>query len=414
MTFTNILSRISSLLFGLVIIVCGHTLQAWAADFNSAPTVATGETSPSSAVAESEFKQESSDRWSREWLESRGMSFEVTYRSEVFTNLHGGTDGQRGGEYLGSADASVTLNLAKMGLARGSVVLTGQSLHGRGINDRKVGAIQAPSNLNEAAFNKLVEVYFTDSLFHERVTFKAGRLYADADFNAVETAGDFLNASYGLIPTILMPTYPTPQVGASVWTTINSRVSIGAGVYGGGNLQAPGEDTSPISAGLFTIVEAKVEPFSKLSMIRGSYHFGVWQQGNGTWKAGDALAPARNYGVYATGEHWFGKPLSSGSNVGPGVFFQAGWSPADRNEVSKYWGAGVAYAGMLQRREHDSVGVGVTQARLETGSETVLEVFYRFQATKKVFVQPDLQWVTKPYGNGPSALLGGLRLGIAF
>jgi carbohydrate-selective porin OprB len=275
-----------------------------------------------------------------------------------------------------------------------------------------VGAVQAPSNLDEAAFNKLVEVYFTDS--HDRVTFKAGRLYADADFNAVETAGDFLNASYGLIPTILMPTYPTPQVGVSVWTKINSRVSIGAGFYDGSDLIAPEESQSPVSAGLFMIAEVKVEPFSKQSKIRGSYHFGVWQQGNGAWKTGDAISPARNYGLYATGEHWFGKRLSGGGNLGPGVFFQVGWSPSDRNDVPMYWGVGTAYAGLLRQRPHDSVGVGVTQTRLQTGSETALEMFYRVQATKEVFIQPDMQWVTKPFGNGSNALLAGLRLGISF
>jgi carbohydrate-selective porin OprB len=56
----------------------------------------------------------------------------------------------------------------------------------------------------------------------------------------------------------------------------------------------------------------------------------------------------------------------------------------------------------------------VTQARLAAGNETVVETFYKLQATKRVFVQPDIQWFNRPSGNGRNVLLGGLRVGIAF
>lgn len=366
-----------------------------------------------SGGAVSEEKEES--RWSREWLESKGVSLELGYRSELFSNLRGGVDGKRGANYLGSADTTVTFHLDTLGLGSGHFVVSAQSLHGRGINDRKVGAVQAASNLDDAKFNKFIEAYFTDTFAHERFTFKAGRLYADADFNVIENGGDFLNASYGLIPTVAMPTYPAPQLGLTLWTKVISRVSIGGGVYKGLAMEGADREAAPVSTGVFTILETKIEAYRATAALHGSYRVGVWQQAGSAWTANDPLRPVRNYGLYATGDHWFRKATSAGANVGPGVFFQVGWAPSNRNEIASYWGVGGAYPGVCSKRPDDSVGVGVTQARLATGkNETVTEIFYKVQATKRVFVQPDVQWVNRPAGDGRNALLGGVRVGVSF
>ena len=413
MTISYSRSNVGKLLFGLFLLFCSQSLQILAQD-SSADDSTPGATSPASRQFEPQVGETSGERRSREWLESRGISFETIYRAEAFSNLRGGTDGKRGGEYLGSADASLTFDLAKLHIGRGAIVVSGQSLHGQGINDRKVGAVQAASNLDDVPFNKLIEAYFTDSILHRRLTFKVGRLYSDADFNVIENGADFLNSSYGSIPTVPMPTYPSPQFGATLWTALTSRISVGAGIYHAQNIDSLDESASPVSTGTFTILETKVDPFSRAAAFHGSYRVGVWQQGKSTWNANNLLTPVRTYGVYGTGDHWFRKPLSSGGNVGPGVFFQVGWSPSDRNEIKSYWGVGAAYPGFVPTRSNDSIGIGVTQARLAVGRETVVEAYYKIQLTKRVFVQPDAQWVNRPAGDGHDALLGGLRLGVSF
>ncbi len=412
MTLSYLRYCMNRFLFGLIVILCAQPFPGWSQEAET--TSPLPPTSTGAQESSAEPGEDHTEQWSREWLESRGIIFEGEYRAETFSNLRGGIDGKRGGEYLGSVDSTVTLDLNKLHLGRGAIVIGAQNLHGRGINDRKVGAVQAASNLDDAPFTKLIEAYFTDHVFGNRVTFKAGRLYADADFNTIETAGDFLNSSYGLIPTVPMPTYPAPQLGASVWTSLTSRVSLGAGIYTGAKLDALEETASPVSTGTFTVLETKVDPFSTSAAFHGSYRVGIWQQGRSSWNSHDLSSPARDYGLYATGEHWFQKPLSGGGNVGPSVFFQVGWSPSDRNEISSYWGVGAAYPGIVPKRPQDSVGIGVTQARLVAGNESVLELFYKVQMTKKVFLQPDMQWVNRPSGDGRNALLGGVRVGMSF
>jgi carbohydrate-selective porin OprB len=242
---------------------------------------------------------------------------------------------------------------------------------------------------------------------------KAGMLYADADFNVLQNAADFLNSSYGLVPTVPMPTYPDPKAGALLSLVLSPRVTVSAGVFEAAPLQAV--DGPSFSSGAFTIAETNFHPFSQDASFHGSYRVGTWQQAKGAWLDSSRRMSGRNYGVYATGDHWFRKVSPSGENSGVGVFFQLGWSPAERNEISSYWGAGMSYAGFLPQRHGDGIGVGLTQARLSGGgAETVLETFYKIQITKRMCLQPDLQWVHHVAGEQRNALLGGFRFGVTF
>lgn len=363
-----------------------------------------------------EKQAQASNVYNREWFESRGVTSSFTYRGELFTNMRGGMDSRRGAEYLGSADTTLTLDLGKMKIARGQMVVSAQSLHGRSINDRKVGAVQAVSNLDNAGFSKLVEVYYGDSFFGDRLKFKIGRQYVDADFNAIDNGGGFINSSYGLIPTVPMPTYPHPDFGGSVFASPAKWVSVGVGVFKGEALDPMVDGGKTIDKGVFTITEAQFKPLRATSAMHGTYRVGFWNQNDGAYLTATPTSVVRNYGVFATGDHWFRPATSAGENVGPGVFFQLGWSPGDRNEITRYYGGGLAWPGLIPVRSRDSIGVGVTRAKLSgiSTSETVTEFFYKLQIVKQLYIQPDIQYVHKPSGAGNNALLGGLRLGIEF
>jgi carbohydrate-selective porin OprB len=134
--------------------------------------------------------------------------------------------------YLGSTDAALQFDLRKMmKIGRGKIVVTSQWLQGHTINDSEVGAAQRMSNLDAEPFCKVIEAYYADTYLHERLTVKLGRQYADKDFNVVEAGGYFLNSSYGLNPTIPLPTFPEPQLGASVWVLPKKWISVGGGIY---------------------------------------------------------------------------------------------------------------------------------------------------------------------------------------
>ena len=347
-------------------------------------------------------------RFNREWLAEEGLAFSFGYTAEAFTNIRRDDRQRRGTEYLGSFDLTIDFDLRKLGLARGHVTVNAENVHGRGINAPRVGAFQAPSNLDSDRFSKFTEIYYSDSYAGDRIRIKGGRQYADSDFSITENAAEFLNSSYGLVPTIPCPTYPSPMLGASVWVFPARWISAGVGVYRGGSIESA--EFPIMKQGLFSIAELNLTPYATTSAVHGVYRIGVWQQGSGSFRRDNGLRQVRNGGLYATADHWFRRANSSGTNVGPGVFVQAGWSPADRNEITAYVGGGFAWKGLLTKRPEDAIGVGITQVKLSTaGRETATEVYYRWQVSKQLAVQPDVQFVNRPYGAGRNAVVAGIR-----
>jgi porin len=56
------------------------------------------------------------------------------------------------------------------------------------------------------------------------------------------------------------------------------------------------------------------------------------------------------------------------------------------------------------------------QGKGDPRHELVVEAGYRFQLSKFTFVQPDLQWVSRPSGTGriPKAIVAGAEMGVTF
>jgi porin len=300
----------------------------------------------------------------RSRLEQQGVSFGLSYAAESFTN------GPRA-RYLGSLSSTATFDLPHLGLGRGLVFVSAQALHGEGINDRWIGAIQTPSNLEQRPFAKFVETWYSDSYLQGRLRIKAGRQYADSEFGAIENGADFLNASYGVLPTAPMPTYPDPELGVAAWAAPARGVSVGLGVFRGG----------PLARGaLFKVLEGRVE-----TSRRTTFRAGWWQQ-------------AANHGMYAVAEH----KLRAEDEPTPAVFVRVGWAPAPRNDVVACAGAGVVYRGF---------GAGLTSVRPVAGNiETVYEIFYKHHVGGNILLQPDVQCVWNPGGSGRRSLVAGVRV----
>ena len=93
----------------------------------------------------------------------------------------------------------------------------------------------------------------------------------------------------------------------------------------------------------------------------------------------------------------------------------------------KYGAVGLHYKGTIPKRDHDlagiAVGCGNFASRLNnitydlggrTGSETVVEAFYRVFITKWFYLQPDVQFIMNPGGMYDSSVAVGIRSVITF
>jgi porin len=356
------------------------------------------------------------------------LTAELTYTGEVFGNLRGGIDSSGSAEYRGNVDLTFTLDTEELGLWRGGTAFVYlQNGHGSGITTDHVGDVQTVSNIDADDFSQVSEYWFEQSLFGERLRVKLGKQDANLDFCALDYAGDFINSSFGLIPTVPMPTFPDPGLGAAAFVEPASWITLGAGLYDGdANGGTSGFDsTFDSEGGLFWVVEAAVSgALLPTSRRQGTYRVGGWQHTDDVEELTAAATPeefSQNHGVYlALDQPLFEERPDAEDEQGLGAFAQFGWAPEDRNELAWYLGGGFMYTGALPGRDADVLGVGVAHVRFSDRAkrldgltdETVVEVFYTARLAAWLSLQPDLQFIANPGGDGRNALALGLRFGI--
>ncbi len=250
-----------------------------------------------------------------------------------------------------------------------------------------------------------------------------GKQDSNADFVAVTYGENFIGSSFAVIPTVPMPTFPDPALGVAAFWKPTDWFSLGAGVYEGtprgGN---SGFNTAfDDHGGAFSIYEAVVSSELGSQNLPGTYRVGGWHHSSDVEEIGGDATPdtfAGNYGLYASSDQMLYREQDE-DEQGLGVFFQVGWAPENRNEIDRYFGAGLAYTGLIPGRDDDIAGIGLAQAHFsnrtaDVSRETVLELFYKAQLTEWVAIQPDFQYIADTGGNGHDAVAFGIRFEIVF
>jgi len=392
-----------------------------------------------------EWEHLTGDWWNvRPALDARGMTFEFTYTGEVFSNLRGGLDrsthSHDHAEYRGNMDMTLTLDTEAMGLwSGGQFFIYGEQLHGRGVSRRHVGDVQLVSNIDAPPFTQVSEYWYQQSLFDGALRVRLGKQDPNIEMCVVDFGADFVHSSFGQVPTVPMPAFPDPALGVTGFIEPAQWLLVMVGIYDG---DASGrtwgfESAFDGAGGTFSMIEVVLRP-ELLKRLPGKYRVGFWFDSAkldelfveprlaGSESAGVSTARVfpHNYGVYLSFDQMlFRDKDDPAEHQGLGAFFQFGWAPQDRNELWRYYGAGLAYTGLLPGRDHDVLGVGFAHVRFsgryrrieEIGeSETAIEFFYKTRLTHWMALQPDLQYVLTPGGREDNAVVAGLRFEISF
>ena len=359
-------------------------------------------------------------------LEQKGIAIEADFTLELTTNTKGGL--RKGSGLLGNLNLVTSIDSRKLGLWHGGTF----SLYFLGnLGDDPtsfIGDTQATSNIEAFDTFKLYEAWYEQSWQSGRFSFLLGLHDYNSEFDALEYAGLFFNSSFGISPDISQTgpsIFPTTALGLRFRYEQRNMYLLGA-LYDG----VPGDPDDPRgtkiilkkSDGFFYGVEIGITALeddpSYYKLAIGSW----FRDSNFDDFAG--IKRATNSGIYGIGE--FSVFTEIDPSQGLGVFLQAGYANADRNQISRYFGIGLNYAGLLPGRNSDVFGFGIAHARngepflnanpeLEKG-ETAVECTYSVDSGSSVTFQADAQIVINPSMNAAlkNALQLALRVGLAF
>ncbi len=426
------------------------------------------------------------DIWSRKYLTgdwggartelaNHGILFDFVVTQNAQGNAHGGKNTNGAFEYGGSADYTLRLDTARMGLWPGGLItLHGETQFGRSVNGN-AGSFMSPNFKSllpvpgDPGITTLSEFYLTQAL-SEKLVIVAGKmdLTAAGDRNAF--AGDashttqFMNTAFNINP-ILFSAAPYTAMAAGViliptdWLQIATLVADndpdGAATKTGFNTAFHGRNwVSVMQEYAFTI-----KPFDKV----GHQRFGwFWTSKDFTEFDGDSRVslPGRRIGLPRIGGILPPRPfrrLRSGNAVfdlkdpdtrpdnwgiyynfdqflfteaedptqGCGVFGRFGLAPTEGNPFQEFYSIGLGGKGSIPQRDHDTWGAGYYCTRTENNIGSVLgidteqgvELFYRIEVTPWFHITPDLQVIADPAGGfhgREGAIVYGIRGQINF
>lgn len=397
---------------------------------------------PTAEVSESETKAEIEKTVVKQWLDgdyatgkwfgARPMLSDhgVTVNSSLlYSPMYkggGGASGDASTKGYSLFNLSVTVDTEKAGAWKGGTFYalyqkkTGYGISGANGNNGAMGDWMGLDGWDWHQMNQISEVWYQQKLFNNKLRMKLGKQDANMDFGFLNSGWNFMNTAFSVNPTTPMPTYPDQSFGFMAEINPKEWLSIRNGIYSRYNTP-------------FNITEIEVKP--KIKKLPGRYMLGAWEMSdsNGMSVAGgiDSVGNVytndfnRNFGCYAGFEQMVYKEKKDDDNDMQGlvVFGQAGMSPSNRNDMSKYLGGGINYVGPIPKRDKDILGIGVASGNFaprlgditsQVGSETAVECFYRAQITPWFYLQPDVQFIMNPSGTYNNSVAVGLRTVVTF
>ena len=402
----------------------------------------------------------------RSWLHDRGVIFTITQTSDWLGNVSGGV--RTGTAYDGVFQLQGDFDMDRLtGWTGGKIHISGYAIQGDGLSKRDLGNLLTVTSVEADSGVRLGEFYISQSLMREVVTLKVGQILADQNFAISNTAGLFVNSTFGF-PGLFAadlpgggPAYPFAAPGGQVIVKPNDAWTLQAAVFNG----RPTTDANGLGVslgdGVLAIAEASYAytPAKGDPGLPGTYKIGMWYNSEtfdslSTASNGVSLAnplasgsPRRlsgDYAIYAIADQTLWQEPGSSDN-GLSGFVRVAIAPEqDRNSMDLYVDMGMTYKGLVPGRDSDTAGIGFAYASMSKSVsdlakadiassgmsqpipdyEAVIEVTYQAQVTQWLTVQPFFQYIFHPGGNAadpnnPGSAIGsaavfGLRTAVTF
>ncbi len=320
---------------------------------------------------------------------------EAIYTADFANNVDGGV--KRGGAMLDNFGLAFSKETSSGEFAASILYNNATSF-----SEEYVGDSQVVSNIDNTSVVRLYEFWYRHD-FNEQHHVQLGLMDLNAYFDAIDTAGLFINSSHGIGadyaqsgeagPSI----FPATSMAVNYQVNLNDSTSWQFAVFDAvpGDRDDPMKNTIKFSSDEGALLATQVDV--QTESLR--YAAGMWYYTEPTDYL-DGTDTAKNHGFYGLVEK-----VASEQENSFAWWLRAGQAQSDINAIENYVGAGLTLNNFNPDNPNDLVGVAVASAvasdsfkRVEGGSsnETVIELTYSRQVTPWLRLQPDLQYVINP------------------
>ncbi len=365
-----------------------------------------------------------------------GYLLGAVYTGDIWTNTTGGI--KRDVAYLDNLDLTAKID-AERAWGWDGATFFGYLLgnFADSLSADIVGDAQGVSNIDATSAFRVLELWYEQNFWDDRVSVKTGLYNLNSEFDAIEAGGLFINSSHGIGvdfsqagangPSIFPVTSLAARGRLAFTDTLSIQMAVLDGVPGDPN--HPRRTTIRLGGGdgVLLTAEADYVDGAGTKLAIGAWRFTAgFDDVSATDAAGDPLRRSGNHGIYMLGERMI-RHEPRHPEQGLVVYARLGFADSDVNQFSNYIGAGAVYTGLLPGRDEDRLGLAVALARngepfkdalRAAGArvfdqEIIIELTYHAQVTPWLAVQPDIQYVMDPgagtNGDLDDALVVGLR-----
>ena len=371
-------------------------------------------------------------------VETHWLTPGLVYEATVLANAKGGI--RRGTTYVGNLHFQLTAKGLSGRWEGSTAFLDVLNIHG-GRPSQRVGDAQGVSNIEGPPGTQIEEVWIQHNVAGNTMSLLAGIYDVNSEFYRLQSAGLFVNSSFGIGPEFAQSgisgpsIFPRTSAGIRVDIKPASGWVIRAALLDGAPIVRPDGSRAAFRAGdgLLGVAEIawrtqpqangdvsrsgtdRIGRFSALSSYKNKFAVGAWRYTapsndlSDTDLAGIARLRRGTSGAYAIGEVAL---VSSNEPYARqlAMFVQAGMADAKTNRFSTYFGIGLIGSGWGLGRDGDQIGISVARAKngahyissqqaqgIPTSrAETTFEMTYVAPLSKQLTVQPDLQYVRNP------------------
>jgi len=381
----------------------------------------------------------------------RGLAVDLGYKWDLLRVTRGGL--QSGGRPIGHFDVRLAADLEKLAGWKDATAFVNFIYDGGGKTNRDyLGSQLSISNIEvPVSTTRFFQVWMEQSFADGNASVLAGLYPIDTEFQAVESAGLFVQPPYGAAPDLALTRGPSifnnPALGLRAkWKSKDLGLYAMGAVLDG----IPGDPDRPQGThirfqrgdGSMQIAEIGYRP-PVVPAVPGAepqetfnkYALGYWRY---TTKVSDLVQVdangdperRRSNGWYALAERtllrWGAGNQTTGNLT---AFVRFGATDGDSAAIRQFYNAGVRVRGLLPGRDEDVFGLAHTRGGIgdkfrasqalagieTTTAESATELTYRVQASKWLAVQPVIQWYRNPGATSatPNATVVGARVELA-